>query len=658
MSFENTCFTVKGAQVVVPQAASIMQSYGILADKKAADADRLKASAYLRNVRLSDNGDHYAKLLMGFSGNTKIPFEPVDALFANVIAQAIQTQDKMLDVKELFTALPEYAKQTFINRGVNRIGVLYNIKIDDKQMNEMLNNGNLVLYEYLCFGVAVAVKKGTDKQGNPTVSRTYITRNLNTILYLALNGYIKGVSAHDVTQEWIDEKLNILFGKTADKNLIDGKATVFVLRPESDGTAKPSYNLTKRQAPLVLAGEDGLTVYPIETYRVFADATSNILQTGVFNVSYVHTDGTKDNVVLTLSKDATVYSYEEIDPLIETYYNAFVMRGLLGWRPSFFGLNAISLTKDTFSTFGIAVDKFDAISAYDKVNKRNVHIEALHRTPENFKDAVAARMVFTTVVSNMVKRDYALFAEDVPELSAVALRRDMRDVLLRWANDLSDEDLYNTLDKSKYAPLFKGSLKERCTVRRKNMPRYLKKFTALDIGTTDLRDRLKAIMDAGVLHVVYSTSSGRFQVLNLTTNKQILQKTYGKHYIAEWETPIVKLNYVRRLLQDVGKDYTIEQCTELLHEYDLYNTIFHDGVVGFNNAAELIDLIGDAQQRLGERQAARATTNDSNSLTGKIADGVGFDTRSKSLSYYRTIKLMQVIYLSYSRLEDTGVSKK
>lgn len=641
---------VQGTDVVVRNAQTITDAHTILKSKKATDAEKLKATTLLRQVYNCDDGVYYGKFL------AYAPQAKVDALTSNILSKSIYEGDKLPTVLDYMRMLPAYAQTILQNRAVARIQTLYNYKLTDEQLATMQKEGTLLIYEYLCTGVAVCVAQGTNKAGEPTVTRTYITRNPQILYMLASNNYIKDVTVQDA-EEWVQSKLDVLFGSSVEKNLKDGKVTVMCLKPESDGTAMPKYTVTKRQAPYVLTGEENVTIYPIETYKVFSDLTVNLLKTGVWNVSYKKLDGTIKETILTLSCEAAQYCYEEIDDTVATYTGLFTQSGLVGWRPAYFGLNAFSLKKDKFTTFGLAVDTFDGIRAYNPQNRQQIEIPELRRTSENYRDVVAARMIFTSVVSRMRKEYFELFENDVPALANVKLCKDKRAVLLRWSIDVSDEDLYDLLSSSRFDNMLGGPLKERCKVRRRTMPTYFKNYKP--VAEFKDYDKLSEILMNGVLQVAYITSSGNLQTLNLTNNKYVLRKTYGENYIAVWETSRIRLLTALAEMTDMqagGVVFKNPEQLELLRKYDLFNVVFPDGNITLDDSTDAVmfeQLLHDTITRLNERKPKVPVDKNGKPavLTARVADGIGLDPKSNTLSFYRTLYLNRIIYAMFTEVK-------
>lgn len=635
---------VQGTDVVVRDAESITGAHKVLKSKKSTDAERLQAATLLRQVYNCDDGLYYSKFL-AYTKDAK-----VDALTANLIGKSIYEKGNLPTLTEYLGMLPDYARTILKNRAKMRIQTLYGYNVSDEQIETMEKDGSLYVYEYLCFGVAVCVTHGVNKAGEPTVSRTYITRNPQILYNLVAHNYIKDVRVTEAV-EWLTEKIDTLFGKSVEKNLCDGKATVMCIRPESDGTAVPKYTVTKRQAPYTLLGEEQVTLYPIETYKVFSDLTVNLLNTGVYNVEYKSIDGTIKNNIITLSGEAARYCYEEVDNTVGTYTGLFTQSGLVGWRPAYFGINAFSLAKDKFTTFGLAVDTFEGISAYDKANRQNLQIEDLRRTTENYRDVVAARMIFTTLVSRMRKEYFELFENYVPALHDVKLCKDKRAVLLRWSVDVTDEDLYDILNSKEFETLLGGTLREKCIVRRKTMPTYLKNFQPFN-NYKDY-DNLMRVLQEGVLQVGYITSSGQLQTLNLTNNAKVLRKTYGDNYIATWETTSVRLTAsIKEVEQAIAanKDFKNPEQLELLRKYDLFNTVFSDDTVTMDDCTQFLTLLKEKRTELQEKRPKTPVDKNGKplSITARIADGVGFDAHAKTLSFYRTLYINRIIYATFT----------
>lgn len=646
--YENTFFTTVGSNVTLNNATQIQNAYKIMKNKKAAITEKNAALALIHNVHYSDTCNYYANMLAGQKAQT------VAAFCANTIFERITNHDEIPTLKRFAQLVPDYMQVWFKNRAKVRYSTFYNYTIEEDTLHKWEKNDALFVLEYLTVGVGVCVKL-SEKDGVSEKRRTYITRNLNILAQLAKQGCIDGLPADTNTiNTWLLEREAELFNSTAEKNLNDNKLYVFNLTPVTDGTSKVKYKVTKRRDAIVLTdiNKDNVEIYPIESFKVFADLTVNLLQDTIFNLKYKLHDGTIKTNIVTLSREAVIYAYENVDPNVQMLTAVLQKQNLLGWCPAYFGVNMYSLKKETLSTFGIAIDSFEGLASYDKENMKNLEISALKRTPDNFKDVVAARMVFLTRTMRATKAMLDLFNTKVPEITQVQRVVDKRAVLLRWATELDDELFYDTLNDSVFVAYIGSTLKDACIKRRKHMPVYLKKYTNLQNITYDTCTKA---MSEGVLHIIYTTSKGSLQDLKLTTNTAILQRTYGADYVTVWETPVVKIKYIlhdyKQILADAGKVNT-PTLLALVNKYDLYNVLYPDNDVNVSMTTDFETVCQMALQRLSERR--RSTPQDAGGkpivITGKLADGIGFDTTQKTLSFYRTVYLNRIIYAEYSNV--------
>lgn len=652
---------------VIPQVKlSIQTAYKVLKDKKAGDKDKDNAKSVIRAVHMADNNAYYSSQLMQLGKKSTCEAAYIDNALTKYIASA-DVATPIPDLATYYKILPDFVKNMYNKKARARLLDMYGYEFSEKELQAMESNGTLFIYEYLCSGVAYCVSTKTGSDGETKCTRTLVTRNLQLVSSLMGSGCVvmdKKQSMGVDVSAWVDTMEQNLFGPTAMKNLYDKKITVLNIKPESITKRGTQYSITKRQSAIDLNAlkSADYKLYPIEACSILGKILTQACTGSIVAVHLKKTDGGTKTIRVTNSKSVVETVYPMAVEESTTIAEIFDTVGLIGWNAANMNIGLYRLDKEDFTLANIYPETITAIEVLKSVQRSGIDsiAESYAHTSDNWRDCMAARMIFNTTVGSLKKNQFEVFEGIVPGISDVVLRKDKKSVVLSWAISLSDEDLYDIMNTS-LKSIF-PDLKAACVSRRRNMPVYFKHFTPVQMPEqsteTAVTNIYKGCMQNGVLKVLYVTKMGTFKHVLLTNNPRVLMRTYGKGYVGEWETLSVRLTEAYNAIKAQEQDATIEiNVRRILDFYDVSAVLFPDGFTGEavkENNDGTITLKGAVvkqmlQQKIEELKEQKAGNFNSNGtysegkITGRVADGIGLEAQGGKVSFYRSLSLRTIL---------------
>lgn len=629
--------------------AQLQAAHKILKNKKSAPAEVEQANAFITKLRLMDTNAYYCRQL-GIMGEKHVS-NP-----AYVSAVMCKASDilHLPTVEQYYKALPDYMRCLYNAKARLRVSEIDGYDFDDATLNKLEQTGALFLYEYLSMGVAYCVTTKMGKDGTPQKTRCLLTRNLDLISQLFANGCIvtDETIAH---QTYLATMENNLFNSASAKNLRDGKCTVLCLRPDHTNGTRPVYTVTKRQSPLPLTPAADIELYPLECCSVLGAYLNSVETVGdaVYSIRHKLDDGTVHKMSVTASTTTVTNSYPDDADNTDCMCTAINAAGLIGYNAGNMRIGMYRVDKDDVTLGGFYPETIVSVAKTDE--------DCVH-TNENKRDTVTARMIFNTRVSGLKKDQYSIFEQYLPDLVNISLKKDKRAMVLAWGARQSDEDLYAIMDKAPLKGTLYEDLRKACQSRRKIMPVYLKHFTPIQIpvqATMEATcDVYKRAMQSGVLRVTYMSKTGVIKRILLTNNMRVLLNTYGKHYVAEWETTSVRLNTALATLKahvEANNPAITLDVRAMLDYYNLTSILFSEGIPEEALAKDgkslrttaVVKLLQDA---IAERAKHPSGNTPNGCIRGRVADASTLEATydGKDVSVYRTLKTNAIIKADYA----------
>lgn len=632
----------------------LQAAHKILKNKKSEPKEVEQAKALITQLRFMDNNVYYCRQL-GIMGEKHVS-NP-----AYVSAVMCKSSDilHLPTVVQYYNALPDYMRCLYNAKARLRINEIDGYDFDDATLNNLEQTGALFLYEYLSMGVAYCVTTKTGKDGAPQKTRCLLTRNLDLISQLHANGCI-------VTDETIERQTylttmeNNLFNTTSAKNLRDGKCSVICLRPDHTNGTRPIYTVTKRQSPLPLTPMSDIELYPLECCSVLGTYLNSVETVGdaVYSIRHKLDDGTIHKMAVTASITTVTNSYPDEVDNTDCMCTAINAAGLLGYNAGNMRVGMYRVDKDEVTLGGFYPETIVSVIKTDE--------DCVH-TNENKRDTVTARMIFNTRVSGLKKEQYSIFEQYLPDLVNITLKKDKRAMVLAWGARQSDEDLYAVMEKAPLKGTLYADLRTACKNRRKIMPVYLKHFTPIQIpvqATMEaVLDVYKRAMQTGVLRVTYMSKTGVIKRILLTNNMRVLVNTYGKHYVAEWETTSVRLNTALATLKahiEANNPAITLDVRAMLDYYNLTSILFSEGIpedvlAKDGKSLRITAVVKKLQDAIAERLKHPSGNTPNGCIRGRVADAATLESTydGKDVSVYRTLKTHAIIKADYAPISAT-----
>lgn len=650
-AYNRNIMNVVGTTVSLQPAvlAEVQNAHSILKNKKATTTDVNQANAFMTQMRLMDTNAYFLQQL-GVMG-TKQVTNP-----AYVSAVMCKTGDilHLPTLMQYYKALPDYIRALYNAKARVRINAIDGYDFDNETLVKLESTGALFAYEYLCTGVAYCVTSKIGKDGTPQTTRCLLTRNLNIVSQLFKYGCV--MTDKPIEQAtWIETMEKNLYNTASVKNLRDSKCSVLCLRPDHTNGNRPVYTITKRQSPLSLTDAEEVTLYPLECCSVLGMYLNSVdtVGTDVYTLRHKLDDGTIHKMNVTADRNTVGKCYPDAEDNTDCMCTAINAAGLRGYNAGNMRIGMYRVDKDEVTLGGFYPETIVSAS---------VAVESTIHTNENKRDTVAARMIFNTRVSGLKKDQYSVFESYIPDLTNISLKKDKRALVLAWGARQSDEDLYSIMDKAPLTGTLYDDLGKACQSRRKVMPVYFKHFTPLQIpiqATMEAQlDIYKRAMQTGVLRVTYMSKTGVIKRILLTNNMRVLLNTYGKHYIAEWETTSVRLNTAMTTLKahtEANNPAISVDVRAMLDYYNLTNVLFPEGIPDDVLAKDgkslrtsaVVKLLQDA---LTERAKHPSSNTPNGCIRGRVADASALEATydGKDVSVYRTLKTHAIIRAEYA----------
>lgn len=638
--------TGTGFSVDARVATQLQAAHKILSNKKSTDAERTQAQAVMNQIHLADTNAYYLEqcVSMGVKSGTEPAY-----VFSTL--RNVNGVPQIPTLTEYYKLLPDYLRALFNAKARTRINDLYGYNFDEKILTELESTGALFTYEYLCSGVAYCVSKRTDKEGNQVVSRYLLTRNLALVAQLKQYGC---VSVTDSTQKagWLDTMESNLHGTTAAKYLREHKCTVLCLRPAKTENKRAVYDVTKRMSALSLDGEADTTLYPLEVCSVLGTYLNSSDTAGslVYELRTAQDDGGTHKMCVTASVTTALACYPDTEEETQTMCDVMNAAGLRGFNAGNLRIGMYRVDKDELTLGAFYPETLCGIARTQ---------DACVHNAENRRDTVAARMIFNTRVSALKKEQFDVFNAFVPGVADLTLKKDKKSAVLSWGAQQSDEDLYAFMEKPPFVGTLYPDLRDACVRRRKVMPVYLKNFIPVQIPKQGTPDAIASVyrnaMANGVLKVAYMTKTGVIKTLRLTNNMHVLLNTYGKHYVAEWETTSVRLSAAFNDIKYQSSNPAITvNVYGVLEYYDLIGVLFPEGIpdeaLGKDGKTlrtnVVLKMLQDAIEGLKTKNSS--TVLAVTSIRGRVADASSLEVTRDGVSVYRTLKVASIIRAEYA----------
>lgn len=358
------------------------------------------------------------------------------------------------------------------------------------------------------------------------------TSNYEVLSSLDSAGYLEGydeVKAYDVLVSKIDKKRakEGYYGVRLDFNGIRGNT--------------PKYTV-KIQHKLVPANQ--FMIVPLSCYYAFFDVFNEYASKMVLEVT-TSWEGRESKRIVTTSPYilGSVYKNQAVVDRKTKY-------GIVGVSPSTFHIMGYNLqaSPDNIQSTGFSIRAFKDINAY------NAGVDTIkEELPDNF-----IRYYFGKKVVEHIKLNDVGF-KSLGKKLGIPEGETAKETYKNWYGSYSSMPTQQLMGIMQSNPSIFGNAESeiRAEMEKRNAIATSGKDENFDGKTTEeVMTDIKSMLSKGSVKLTFQKKDGTFKSVLATNNALVLEKVYGENYVAEFESPKVRMGYARTLLQngmDIGK---------------------------------------------------------------------------------------------------------
>lgn len=550
-------------------------------------------------------------------------------------------------------------------QAVQRCNCDANWNITDEKVNSLedLRTNPLCTFEFLNRAVGVLVKRTENADGTVNRKLTLCTRSieiLNNLYQYKMLVLGKGQSIIDTHNKLWGAKNN------SDALVKDGKAFVVQLTcnrvvSNADGSRRPIFEMKFTQGRVGMAlntetnektGVKTTTYfYPLSMMYAEEKYLKKKLNDSVYRVVKETDFGDKERLI-TSNKAALATMYKNAG-VTDELANAKITKlwgnmGDFDNRPvTYAGIVGFDIVNMHYyfpdveasvyepTVFGI---RPGAVKYLTKVATNTVNTSMYMINP------YIINQIFNTRVNRAVLSDYDCLPEELC-LGALKYRNQKRDQLLAYGAGLNDKELYMFVSNPQHAKFF-GDIPRQIAHRTRVMARYLKYLKPIDVasyGSLDkMREDVNKMLNDGVLRMTILSNKHEVMEVMATNNREILERTYGKNNIENYESLRSRLKMAAVEIKELGDT---KKIPEILDNYGLTE-----------RCEELMEKAGSAPAsvfasellNMAAELASKDHKYDENTIFYRIADGYKIMTSTGQIAIIRQCNLSNIIKLSYS----------
>lgn len=395
----------------------------------------------------------------------------------------------------------------------------------NKHMSTFTSLTNVYLHNLLLLDNALVVGVDMETAGYPTA---LYTRSLRILKELSAYNMLEG-NIESVVKGLVGNKTVLgLQNKTLVTARLDFKGF-------DSGTAKPRFKVVIPRSNLEAGYDERFVLLPLNFMFIFDELLKVYGKPTPLSVEHGSDKGYSYLKVAT-SKDVTAKVYD--------------------WLSKDELMDKLDLTVVGYDPYMQQYHAYDLESSYNATSRISFRPEMLDNIkPAKFSDINTSmhkvdinvlRAVFKTRV--MSAKVGQLDALNGFNLTSYPNGDQKREALIDYSYKVRTRDLYMFMSIN---PDVFGDVADALEAREKQIPRFLKEMTRVDIdGMTpdQLKNFISTEAKKGVIKLSLVTMKGVAYTRHISNKFDILKRMLGNDYIAEFETPKVRLNYVKHLI--------------------------------------------------------------------------------------------------------------